>query len=637
MHQRSTWRSDGRSWRRLTAVLLLAIVAFQVWLIRAHWIDTDEGAHLMDARLASEGLTPVADFDSRQPLYVYTYLPAFRLFGEHYASGRVMPLLWTLLLGVTIWALARRLWGRLEAHAALLLFAFAPSIVINSSVVKTEPLAMLLTALGILGLVVHLQSRRWWPLVLAGVSFGLGYYVRESTLAGVAASGLVFLVHAREGAARLLRRCLALGLGYAAVVGTVLLAYASRFSWPQMLANESLFPLAEISGSLRHILGWVAPPGAVEAVHSVRQSDQNWTSTFQHLTEALRLNLHFAAGALVALGLWLADLRRRRSARSGQDRGAFGLTVAGAWLFSMTLLYGYYTLHRGFFQSYVRELIPPLALLSAWALTRLIRDAGWEWCAEVLAPLTLLVCAAVAALGLRKPGSATFVALLAIAGTGWAVFRSAFTSPRRRAAYVVAWFVLLVAYFAAVAIRPALQLVFPVAALVLVIALARRATHRPAWEAAAARFTTLALLVGAALLTAAYAGRILDPAYASDWSPRTVAGAVAAIKQVSKRTDEVLSGGMVWVLESGRRPFLDIAHPLAYTDAMPPEVARRVAERLATDPPRIIVLDHYTEWAYARHVPAFAGVLTRSYRLVWERRDSWRPVQVYVLDHRDHR
>ena len=81
--RRSTRRPDGRGWRRLTAALLLAVVTFQARLITAHWIDTDEGAHLMDARLVMEGLTPVADFDSRQPLYVYTYLPALRLFGDH--------------------------------------------------------------------------------------------------------------------------------------------------------------------------------------------------------------------------------------------------------------------------------------------------------------------------------------------------------------------------------------------------------------------------------------------------------------------------------------------------------------------------------------------------------------------------
>lgn len=618
-------------WHWLTAGLLSAVVACQVWLIWAHWIDTDEGAHLMDARLAMEGLTPVADFGSRQPLYVYTYLPALRLFGEHYASGRVMPLFWTLLLGVVLWAMARRLWGRLEAHATLLLFAFAPSIVINSSVVKTEPLAMLLTALGMLGLAVHLRSGRWRPLVLAGASFGIGYYVRESTLAGVLASGLVFLACAREGLGRFLRRCAALGIGYAAIVGAVLLAYASRFSWPQMLSNDSLFPLAEISGSLRHVLGWVAPSGGEQAVEAVRQSDQNWTSTFQHLTEALRLNLHFAAGTLVALGLWFADLRRRRSARAGQDRGAFGLTVAGAWLVSITLLYGYYVLHRGFFQSYVRELIPPAALLSAWALARLIRDAGWEHRAAMLAPLVLLACAAIAVLRLEGKGSAVFVALSAIAGTGWASFHPAFaSSPKRRRAYAAAWLALVCAYAAAVAFRPALQIAFPVIALALVIALARRAARRPA-RGAEARFTALALLAGSTVLTAAYAGRLLSPAYASDWSPRTVAGAVAAITQASKPTDEVLSGGMVWALESGRRPFLNIAHPLAFTAGMLPERVRRVTERLAQSPPRIIVLDHYTEWGYGRHVPAFGPALRRAYRLVWEHRDAWRPVQVYVL------
>lgn len=621
------------NWQWLTAGLLGAVVACQVWLIWGHWIDVDEGAHLMDARLATEGLTPVADFDSRQPLYVYTYVPAFRIFGEHYQSGRAMSVLWTLLWGGVMWALARRLWGKFEANTALLLLAFAPSIVINSSVVKTEPLAMLLTALGMLGLAVHLRSGRWGPLVWAGVSFGVGYYVRESTLAGVLASGLVFLACAREGVGRFLQRCVALGIGYAAVVGAVLLAYAARFSWPHLLTLNELFPFARIAKSLQGIFGWVAS-ATPETVGSMRQSDQNWTSTFQHLGESLRLNLHFVVGTVVALAFWCADAvggrRAGRQHRTHEDRGTLGLMVAGAWAFSILLMYGYYTLHRGFFQSYAREVIPPMVLLSAWALARLIRESGWERRAAAIAPLIMLVCVGVVALRLQGTGQPMLAALSAIAVTGWAVFHPVFASRKQRSVYAAAWLILLCGYVAAVALRPVLQIIFPVVALVLVIALARRAARRPVWKAAA-RFTTLALLAGSTVLTAAYAGRMLRPSYECDWSPRTVAEAVAAIEQVSQPTDEILSGGMVWVLESGRRPFLNVAHPLAFTGGIPPELVRRISKRLAAEPPRIIVLDHYTEWAYARHVPAFTPLLKRAYRLVWEHRDSWRPVQVYVL------
>jgi hypothetical protein len=298
----------------------------------------------------------------------------------------------------------------------------------------------------------------------------------------------------------------------------------------------------------------------------------------------------------------------------------------------MAFLYAYHVLSRGFFQSYIRELIPPMALLGGWAVMQLLRDAGWEQRAAALTPVLLLGFAGLGAARLSQPGSAMAAALAALAVLGWFICRP------RTWEYVLGWLALFAGYAVVVwapaygGPRPSLQVVFPWLAMAMVIALSAR-SRRARAPGITGRFLSAGLLASAGVLTAAYAGRVLSPAFDCDWSPATVAGAVDAIRSVTEPSDEVLSGGMIWALEAERQPFMRLTHPLAYNDGMTGELAGRIARRLETAPPKIIVLDFYTQWAYG-DVPALLPLVRRSYRKVWEFQDVERPVEVYVHEPR---
>src|SRR5689334_10052793 len=54
----------------LIAILGLSLV-LRLALAPGRWINPDEGAHLMDGRLALDGLLPIIDFNSRQIAYSY--------------------------------------------------------------------------------------------------------------------------------------------------------------------------------------------------------------------------------------------------------------------------------------------------------------------------------------------------------------------------------------------------------------------------------------------------------------------------------------------------------------------------------------------------------------------------------------
>jgi len=208
----------------------------------------------------------------------------------------------------------------------------------------------------------------------------------------------------------------------------------------------------------------------------------------------------------------------------------------------MALLYSYQILQRGFFQFYIREFIPPLALLLAFVLSRVIPQS-------------------VRGASVRGVASAT-------------------GSRARR----------------------------------LIVG--------------SAMVTSLAVS-GAATVT--YAMKVLGPAYDCVWSPETLKRVVRLIEAHSTPQDEVLSGAVIWEFESGRQPFMHISHPLRFTYAMPDQIARDLLQRFALEPPKLIILDGYTQQTYLRHLHQLEGIIATAYDLVGEVGGSKYPVKIYAL------
>jgi hypothetical protein len=523
----------------------------QARLITTRWINADEGAHLMDARLTLQGMVPAVHFEARQPLYVYAYVPFLRAFGETYVSGRLMPLAAGFAVAWLIYLIGRRAWDAETGSLAAALYLLSPTIFINMPVVKTEPLAMLLMGAGAFGLLSHFQRGGWAPLALAGAAFGAGYYVRESTLAGPLAGAGLILLHARQGWGITLRRLAVLTAGYAAVIAAMMAAYLPHLPLPQILAMPTLSPWPKIRWALGNILEamgvWgasapVAPsaPSATPEPAAVssglaRAAAQRWETTLRNLAGPLRLQAHLLLGAAAAAVLSCVPRAARPDPKpAGRIRSSasLGIALAGLWLGALTLLYAYHTLRRGFFQFYFRELIPPLTLLAAFAAVELLRRLR----ASPRRSGAAIACtAALAAMG--------------IAG-GWA-----------------------------------------------------------GWQAATQ----------------------LSVAFDCTWSPRTVREASALVRAHSGPDDEVISGAVIWEFEAARRPFLNISHPLVFVDRMWPSTRSRIQEGLRQRPPRVIVLDGYTERTYLRQVAEVAPLLERAYRLAGEVGGSKYPVRVYVL------
>ncbi len=617
-------------WRQLRwfLVLLGVWLALQAWMVQVHWVNADEGAHLMDARLAMAGLVPEVDFHARQPLYVYAYVPFLALFGGGLSAGRWMPVLATALTAWVLWLFGRRLWSTAAGLIAAALFLYTPTIFINAAVVKTEPLAMLLTALGLYGVVAHLQDRRRWPLVLAGAALGAGYYVRESTLAGLPAAALLLFLEC-GGLRAWLRRAGRLALGYGGVVAAVLLAYAPLVPASELFSRWSLSPVAAVTASLGRIFGWM--PRAEAAGAAVRQSSQPWFETMDRLYDVVRLNLYFGIGLVIAAALWWRASRRPSAAQPSGQR--LGLRAAFAWLGCVAFLYSYHVASRGFFQYYFRELIPPLALLTGFSVAWLFGPDSRLRVTAARYGLLALALGAAAWLAEHAGWKTSMpLALAAIGASGRLAARAGRGSTAVQARYGLGYLLcaalLLLARFTPLAggPYPKLGLLFVAiglaAALGLVWGLAR--TRLAVGQAAA-----LGALSAALVLAAAYAGQVVDRSYDCEWPPAMVARAAQVVAAHSAPQGEVLSGTVIWEFAAHRQPFLRISHPLGFMEEMSAPERSRIARRLAEDPPAVIVMDRYTPLTYGRHL-ALAPVLASSYHLVGEFTDAPWPVRVYA-------
>jgi hypothetical protein len=128
------------------------------------------------------------------------------------------------------------------------------------------------------------------------------------------------------------------------------------------------------------------------------------------------------------------------------------------------------------------------------------------------------------------------------------------------------------------------------------------------------------------------AERVVRPDYETPWSPDAVREVVGYLRAHSRPADEVMSGGVIWEFQADRRPFAQVSHPLELAvGGVPAEQLSLLRSRWVTQPPRIVVLDGYTQRTYGTAVPDFTRTLNERYSLVDSATGSRYTVSVYRL------
>ncbi len=637
----------------LALVLLVAFVA-RWWLLGQRWVNPDEGAHLMDGRLALQGLVPGVDFVARQIVYVWLEAATLKLLGIDYVHARLLAVAATVGGGWFLYLIGRELFDRTVGLLASILYLFLPFSFILSMNAKTEPVSIFFAAGAVYFAIDALrradrgEARR--RLVAAGTFLSAAFYVRQSAMGIGLALVLTLLIGYRGSWKRA-----AAGLGWtmlgAVSVWAVVSVYYGLAAGTLMLRNPSVNPLIFLLDNARSIdflaplvghhsadalspgLGLSLPASPAAAQVHAGRNFLHPTRTLHNLTQSVELVLVLAAGSLLAAPIALWTLVRRRG-KGSAVQGALSYATPYLWLVCVAAAYAFWALHRGFFQAYLLELIPPMALLSAALVVscvRFLRDGSEGWSDLVPALGTVLALWLVPlAFGLRDLNRPVYLSASILTVGAWYLGRHG-TAVRWAACGlgIVAGTAatLLIGPSLPGPVRAALYLLLWGGAVGGVLVAAS-----PGPPPRVERALALALyppLLAAVVMTALVDRDILDLGYDCVWAPSTVQEVSTYVREHSAPGDEVMSGAVIWALQADRDPFYDISHPLQFLGGMTPAESDDIGRYFAHSPPKFIVLDGYTRALYVDDVPTIQSALSDRYVLRRTVEGSRYPVKVY--------
>lgn len=643
----------------LLSILILVALAVRVSFLNGRWINPDEGAHLMDGLLVLEGFVPVADYASRQVFYTYMLAGVMRVVGVSYEAARFYPVVATVSIGVLVYLIARRLFDRRVSLLSAAIYLFLPFTIVFGTQVKTEPLTIVLSCLGVYTLLRGLDGKGGLvPFLVTGVFLGLAYYSRQSALA-LLLSALVIIVLLVHGWALKLRACAGVMGGFAVVCAALMISFTTVMPASRVFASSALNPAAfvvrvaqpivrtspDVSGVGAEGAAFDRAAGAQQAGTTddagevqLRQerSYQPWRVTIQNVTNTANLN----AFLLVSLFLSPFFLRRRRGGstdRAGEGEGTRAGKVLYTWFGALLAAYTFYALVRGFFPAYFGEFLPPLSILAAVvgfdAVTRL-RDGRAPEVSDLLifAAVALgfvLLHATIDPLAINRP--LYYVAVPAL-------LAPIYLGGRLDARYFAALAVLAAAatgtVFVAGAVGGMVKLLLYVALLIFVFGVLFAAFRQDPRRdpARAGAFFAYSVLLGTFTLWLGSTQTQISRTFGGIWSPETVSEVATYLEQNTDPGDEVISGAVIWELQARRRPFLLLSHPLGFRAGMETGELRAVEARLRDTPPPVIIMDGYTEQTYQRNVPIFEDVLADHYRLERVVEGSFYPVSIYRLN-----
>ena len=374
-------------------------------LLPYRWINPDEGAHLMDARLFLQGLIPLVDFGSKQPFYVVLLAGFVQLFGHALWAGRLLPILAQTGVVMLLYAVGRNLFSVRAGLLAAALFAFLPLAVIWAPIVKTESPALFLALLSVFFLLKGLEQERRISLhlFLAGATAAMAYYVRQSTLYVPFSSFLFLLLYTRPARSFRIASRTAYVLGFLAVCISAGLLYSSHMNAGQLFYSP-LNPMELFLSRALNFLGLVPIQYRIVDSDQFRIMDQDVSITWTAWKDGLLFTLAIVLSALAAL--W----QKRKSSLMLLRRSRSALIVL--WAAVVLAMYLFQSVHRGFFTQYYLEVLLPFVLIAAWTLARLSGERGWS--GRIVLALAALVPALVAGRWVAGK-SPLFIMLLAAA------------------------------------------------------------------------------------------------------------------------------------------------------------------------------------------------------------------------------
>jgi len=609
----------------------------RLWLIDKRWVNVDEGAHLMDATLVLDGSIPMVDFDSRQPLYVYVLAGFLKLFGINFIAGRIYAVTFSLLTGVIVFLLAKALYDEQVGLLSAAIYWMLPLELLQSTVVKTEPLVTFLTCVCFYSVVMFSRFGRKSWLITAGAIAAMAFYVRQSSLI-IPPMVLIFLLVIQHGRVRQAAKHFgSFLLGYLAVV-VLVMGYYSWYVNPSLLLMTGLLPAGFVLLSIGHLVDLHGTSGASgNALPLAYGPYESLGVYFQYLKDEVYLHSFLLLGVLFSAVTFVHHSIHKRQDRGTSHRGAPVLLYG--WVSFLVLAYSYRFLTRGFYVDYFREFLPPLVIIfAAWvcfSIPSLVKERRIEQL--ILGGTCLSAILFVAQSQYKDQFGFGHHASLTIALFALVYFAGEWESASRRFVFVS----VLVALLAAIAVgryyepfKPYISGAVPSVIMIIVIyaltwILIEKRT-RPSFVSYG-KFVVSSMMLASFIVSVCYSAALLTTSYDNAWSPQVVETVATYIREHTNPQDQVMSGAVIWEFQALRKPFQMISHPLRFARGIPEEERLTIKAGFELRPPKVIILDGYTQRLYMRDLPWLTELLQSRYQSVVEAGPEVLPVKIYQL------
>lgn len=608
--------------------LMVAIaIVIRMLLISVRWINPDEGPHMMGARFLLEGRIPIAEYGSRQPLYLLVIAAFFKLFGVSLHVGRIMAVLANTATGLMLYFLGRKLFDVKTGLVAAGTFLFLPLMIFWAPVVKTEPLAALLACLCIFFMADMLKNQDTQPgkMFVAGLFGAAAFYVRQPTVSLPMVMILASLVLVNQS---WLHRIKQISWFLGGFLTPVLLIWAFYLNY--MSLNELFFsqlnPLNLILNRALDLLGLLPESMHVVDSEGYRILDQEVAQTLANLTQTALFILPLVLGTLAALFV----RPQKSSANPDLANATQTLGLLYLWALVGIVLYGYQAITRGFFSQYGTEIYLPMILLTSFAVVKAAQKiASTNLAGFFLSSGGILIFIYLAQKKMWQfyPGP---MAYLILAGLLAGLCLVLISANGQRARIALIWFLASIpaalGYYLLSFLRINEALTMILALVIFALgALMLWSAFRVSTATAGRESVLVPTIFIAGVLSVAISGTKIGPSYDCIWSLSALEKMDVVLGRENSPAGQVLSGAMIWQLESHTPSFQDVAHPTEFLKKRWQNFEILFAE----NPPALIVLDGYTERKFQKYWRFLSAKIASDYNPIANITGSKYPIVIY--------
>jgi len=536
-----------------------------------------------------------------------------------------------------VFLIARVLFDGKVALLSAVLYLMLPLELINSPIVKTEPLVILITCVSMYFLILFSQNSRPQWLVLAGIFAAMGFYVRQSALIiPVTVIGFLVLFHGWQ-LREILKSLVCFLVGYIFVLVIVVLYY-SRFMRIDEILMSELSPLGFLIPHGKELLLLFNSPVETASRNSLQAFSLNYdlySLYYKYVWQAFRLHSFLLIGLVFSLIVFCRKILDRNRNKFKEE--IISHSILYLWLFSLSIAYTYFFYAQGFYIDYFREFLPPLVIIfSAFIVYNfaILKENFTLTICIVTGLFVSTIFFVVQSHYIKIPMSISFPTTIIL--MTFFYFRNHFESQKRRFVFMLMVTIIMLLilfadrYFFKSGLSNYIYKLSLIGIFVVTTWLLLEKRGRPKLVDTAKLGSLCAVLL-ACVFSITYSAVSLTLSYDSPWSPEALEKTSAYLKENTRNTDTIMSGAVIWELQALRRPYLNISHPLRMESVMAEDEKERLASAILTQPPEVIVLDGYTERTYFRQLPWLSDFLESRYEMVNSVGQAKYPVIVYKL------